>query len=119
MPRPSHDASEPMSSEPASALKREAVVFAALAAFGILVLPFAVYGLGLRVFGEYGPDADALSLAIDLWATLGRGEWAAWLLVGSPYLVIQALRLARRLWRVRKPVTRVTDPESDTRNWRL
>ncbi len=100
-------------------LKREALLLAGLLTFGLLVLPFAVYLVGVRVFGEYRADADAFTLAVDLWIALGRGFWAAWVLVLSPYLVIQALRLARRLWRARRPVTGVTNAEHDTRHWRL
>ena len=108
-----------MSSEAMHPLKREAAVFAVLLGVGLLVLPLAVYVVGARIFGEYAPDADALTLAVDLWIALGRGSWAGWLLVLSPYLVIQALRLAGRLWRARKPVTGVTKVDPETRNWRV
>lgn len=100
-------------------LKREAILLAVLAAFGVIALPFGVYVVGAQIIGEYRSGANALSLPIDVWAALGRGHWAAWLLVASPYVVIQALRLALALWRARKPVTHVTDPAPETRNWRV
>lgn len=100
-------------------LKREAIVLAGLLGAGVLLLPFAVYGVGVYVIGEYEPGADAFSFAIDLWLALGRGHWAAWVLVTSPYLCVQALRLAGTLWRSRRPVTRFTESAPDTRNWRV
>lgn len=100
-------------------LRREAIILSALLAFGVLVMPFAIYLVGSRVIGEYRPDANAASLAVDLWGALAGGSWAAWLLVASPYLVVQALRAARALWRGRKPVTHVTNPRRETRNWRV
>lgn len=101
------------------ALKREAMLLSALLACGVLVLPFAVYVVGSRIIGEYRADANAASLALDLWAALGAGHWAAWVLVTSPYLVVQALRAARTLWRGRKPVTQVTNPRRERGNWRV
>lgn len=101
------------------ALKRETLILSALLAFGVLVLPFAIYVVGSQLIGEYRPDATAASLALDLWAALGTGHWAAWLLVTSPYLVVQALRSARALWRGRRPVTQVTNPRRGTGNWRV
>lgn len=99
--------------------RREVILLSALLAFGVLVLPFAVYFVGQRIFGEYEAGANALSFAVDLWAALARGDWAAWVLVASPCLVTQALRAARGLMRRRGRVTRVTDSERDTRNWRV
>lgn len=77
-------------------VKREALLLGALLAVGVFVLPFAIYFVGANIIGEYEPGATALSLAGDLWVALLRGEWAAWLLVASPYVVIQSLRAARR-----------------------
>lgn len=99
-------------------VKREAIMFSALLASGVLVLPFAIYLVGDQLIGEYAPGANGFDLATDLWLALGRGHWAAWLLVASPYLVVQALRAARALWRSRKAVTRITDSPPHARNWR-
>lgn len=100
-------------------VRREAILFSTLLAFGLIVLPFAVYFVGAVVFGEYRPGADAFSLVGDVWAALFEGHWAAWLLVTSPYLVVQLLRAAAALWRGPRSVTPVTDSEPDTRSWRL
>jgi hypothetical protein len=100
-------------------LKREAILLTALLAFGLLVLPFVIYLIGAQLFGEYEPGANAFSFLVDLWLELYRGHRAAWLLVGSPYLVIQGVRLAGVFWRSRKSVTHVTESAPGTRNWRL
>ncbi len=100
------------------AARREGIVLASLLGFGLLLLPFAVYVIGRPIFGEYEPGANAFGLAVDVWTALG-GNWAAWLLVLSPYLVVQLLRAAWVLWRGRKRVTSVTDPQREAGNWRV
>lgn len=102
-----------------STLRREALIFSTLLGFGVLVLPFAVYAVGVRIIGEYEPDATFLSLPVDLWSALATGEWAAWLLVLSPYAVVQTLRGSLRLWRGRRAVTPVTESHPRARNWRV
>lgn len=68
-------------------------------AFGLFVLPIAIYAVGVRVIGSYGPTGGMLDLAESIWGDLlGLAPWA-WLLVLSPYVVVQALRLALRMWR--------------------
>lgn len=101
------------------ALKREVIVFVTLLAVGVLVLPFPIYFVGDRVIGEYGPDATPFSLALDLWAALAGGHWAGWLLALTPYVFVQALRAAWRIWRGSGDVTHVTNPPAETRNWRV
>lgn len=83
--------------------KSELVVFAVLFAFGLLALPALVYLVGLEVVGAYeGPDG-IWSLYAAILAALARGAIAAWLLVLSPYVVIQLLRVLAALHRARRP----------------
>jgi hypothetical protein len=79
--------------------KREVAIAAGLLAFGLIVLPFAVYLVGQRVLGEYGEGDGALALAESIWRDLLAFRLAAWLLVLSPYLTIQLARGVRRIWR--------------------
>jgi hypothetical protein len=81
--------------------KRELVIAAVLLGFGFLALPFAIYWVGSRLIGEYAPDANAFMLAEQLWSDVIRLEPFAWVLVLSPYLVLQIVRITRRVWRAR------------------
>ena len=80
-------------------IKREIAIAAALFAVGLLVLPPAIYWVGRQVAGEYG--GGPLALADQIWADFVRLEPAAWLLVLSPYLLLQLVRLIGRTWRAR------------------
>lgn len=91
--------------------RRELTILLATFGFGFLLVPFLIYWLGVRVLGEYGPGAGVLDLAESIWAEFLRLRPAAWMLVLGPYVVVQALRLFRRIWRVQVPVTLVTNPD--------
>ena len=80
-------------------IKREIAIAAALFAVGLLLLPLAIYWVGRQVAGEYG--GGALALADQIWGDLLRLDPAAWLLVLSPYLALQLVRLIGRTWRAR------------------
>lgn len=79
--------------------QRELALAAGLLAFGLLVLPFAVYVVGQRMLGEYGDGAGPLALAESIWLDLLSLRLPAWILVLSPYLTIQLARGVRRIWR--------------------
>jgi len=79
--------------------QREVTIAAALLAFGLLVLPFAVYFVGQQILGDYGDGLGALALAESIWVDLLSFRLAAWVLVLSPYLTIQLARGVRRIWR--------------------
>ena len=72
---------------------------AALLATGALLLPFAVYAVGQQVFGEYGADGSVGSLLLAVWSGLVQGNPLAWILVLSPYAVIQLFRVSWHLFR--------------------
>lgn len=93
-------------------LRRELTIAAAAFAVGFFVLPPAIYWLGQRVLGNYAPGAGMLDLADQIWGDLLQLAPAAWLLVLSPYLLVQLLRLLRRLLGARNPVKPVTNPTS-------
>jgi len=82
-----------------SALKFELVLAAALLCTGLVLLPVAVYWVGQFVVGEYESGAGMAGLLGAVWDDLGRGSIPAWILVSSPYAVIQLVRLARVLLR--------------------
>lgn len=75
--------------------RRELLLFACLAGFGLLVLPALVYAVGVFLLGEYRPGATVGSFYADLYAELFAPALWAWLLVLGPWLGIQWLRL---LW---------------------
>ena len=80
--------------------QRELSIAAAMLAFGLIALPFAVYVVGQRLLGEYA-GSGAMGLAESLWLDLLAFEPLTWLLVLTPYLVVQLARLVRRVWRRR------------------
>ena len=84
-----------------STWQRETAIAAALLAFGLLALPFAIYLVGQQLLGEYAEGAGALALAESIWLDLLALRLPAWLLVLSPYLLIQLARAVRRIWRRR------------------
>ena len=81
--------------------KRELVIAATLFGCGFLLLPPAIYWVGREVVGEYGGNGGVVALADQIWADFLALEPAAWVLVFSPYLVLQLIRLIRRTWRAR------------------
>jgi hypothetical protein len=92
--------------EPAALLRsnkgwqREVGIAAGLLAFGLLGLPFAIYVVGDQVLGDYA-GSGALGLAESVWLDLAAFYPSAWLLVLSPYIVVQLARGVFRVWRRR------------------
>ena len=56
-----HELDTPVSG--ATNWQREVAIAAALLAFGLLALPFAVYFVGQQLLGDYGDGLGALALA--------------------------------------------------------
>ncbi|MCY3731681.1 MAG: hypothetical protein OXF98_10090 [Rhodospirillaceae bacterium] len=90
-----------MRAKPSSTLKRELLLALWLVGFGLFALPPAVYWVGQQVVGEYTGENGVWGLTFDLWSGVVSANPAALLLVLSPYLIIQTLRLSRRLRRRR------------------
>lgn len=86
----------------ASRLKKEAILFGVLLAFGLLLLPVAIYLVGNTVFGDYG-DGVITDFFASVVARLLAGDLAAVFLVLSPYLIWQTLRLSIAALRRRTP----------------
>jgi hypothetical protein len=89
--------------------RRELLILAVLLVFGLIGLPYSIYAVGALVFGLYEGEGGGGGIALAVWAGLGRFEWAPWLLVSSPYIVIQLWRLSLRVGRSRNRVKPVTD----------
>ncbi len=91
-----------------SRLRKELLVAAALLSFGLTALPVLVYWVGMRVVGEYNPESGLSDFVWHIWSDLAAGSVLAWILIVSPYLIIQLLRLALIFWRRRPDVSSVT-----------
>ncbi len=89
-------------------LTKELLLAAALLGCGLLPLPVLVYWVGIRVVGEYSAEGGLWDLIWHLWSDIATGSLLAWILVASPYLLIQLLRLGRALWRYKPDVSDVT-----------
>lgn len=88
-------------------LRREFTIGALLLFFGIAVLPALIYLVGTVVIGPYEGDGIA-SLYAAILAGAGNLEPVPWLLILSPYLVVQLLRVMLALRRPRRAVKPVT-----------
>jgi hypothetical protein len=81
--------------------QREAALAAGLLAFGAFALPFAIYLVGQQLLGDYAEGAGPLALAENIWLDLLALRLPAWILVLSPYVIVQLARAVRRTWRRR------------------
>lgn len=87
---------------PAARRIRFELIFAAvLLAIGFGLMPLAVYLVGQQILGDYGGGLG--TFYGDLYAALGRGERGAWILLTSPFLGIELLRLLILPLRRRRP----------------
>ena len=75
--------------------RKELLLAVVLVGIGLFALPPAVFWVGQRVVGEYTPEGGLWDLTLDIWAGLFALNPMAWILVFSPYCIIQILRLAR------------------------
>jgi hypothetical protein len=82
-----------------SGLKFELVLAALLFCFGLTLLPLSIYWVGRFVVGPYADEAGVMGLLDAIWTGLGQGQPVAWLLVVSPYVIVQLARVSRALWR--------------------
>jgi hypothetical protein len=89
--------------------KNELILLGSLLGFGLLLLPFVVYVVGMEIVGPYEGEGGPFGLLGSILAAMARGNWAAWILTLSPYLIVQLTRLAVRVLRRSSRVTPVTD----------
>lgn len=76
-------------------LRRELILAGILIAVGALLLPLAIYFTGQALLGPYSDEGHGLGrLYSDIFGDLAGGFLPAWILVLSPWLGIQLLRLA-------------------------
>ena len=79
-------------------VRKEVILVAILLPFGILFMPTAAYIAGGVVFGDYAGDGF-VGFFSTIGAKLMSGHGVAWLLVASPYLIVQCLRFTALGWR--------------------
>ena len=79
-------------------IRKEALLLLILFAAGIVLMPAVIYFIGQMIFGNYGGDGFG-----DFFGTIGKkliaADGVAWLLVASPYLILQCLRITAYAWR--------------------
>lgn len=76
-------------------LRRELILAGILIAVGALLLPVAIYFIGQALLGPYSDEGYGLGrLYGDIFGDLAAGFAPAWILVLSPWLGIQVLRLS-------------------------
>jgi len=79
-------------------VRKEAILLASLLPFGIIFMPTAAYVVGRLAFGDYA-GAGFGGFFASIGAKLLAADGVAWLLVASPYLILQCLRLTVFGWR--------------------
>ncbi|MDJ0794012.1 MAG: hypothetical protein QNI98_07185 [Woeseiaceae bacterium] len=79
-------------------LTKELALLAILLFFGLVLLPIAIWFVGKAVFGAYG-GAGYMDFFGTLSGKIRSGDFVAWFLVLSPYLVWQIIRLTALGWR--------------------
>lgn len=79
-------------------LRRELLLFTALLFAGTVILPAAIFAVGGVVFGDYGGGGYAHFFST-LTSKIRQADVVAWLLVLSPYLAVQGIRLVAAAWR--------------------
>ena len=77
-------------------LRHDALLLTATFAFGVLVLPFAVYLTGTYLLGTYSAGG-AMGFFGDFLRALASMRWYAWSLALGPLAVVA---VARALWRL-------------------
>ena len=92
---------QPTESRGATLVRRELILAGLLVPVGLFLLPVAIYFTGQTLLGSYSEDGQGLArLYGDIFSDLGRGFLPAWILVLSPWLGIQILRLV--IWPLRR-----------------
>ncbi|MDJ0813736.1 MAG: hypothetical protein QNJ23_08405 [Woeseiaceae bacterium] len=84
---------------------RETALFLGLLFVGLVLLPVAIFWIGPRLLGDFGGYGFADFFG-SMAARIRDGDAAAWFLVLSPYLGVQALRLTWLAWRSTRPAAR-------------
>ena len=74
-------------------LIRETALFVGLLFIGFVIVPIAIYWVGPQVLGEFG-GVSYSDFFNTLSARVRNGDGVAWFFILSPYLAVQALRLA-------------------------
>ncbi len=78
-------------------LMRETVIFGLCLVLGWLLIPMAIYLVGIRLLGSY-EHGSYLNFVTDIASGVFSGSWPFWLLVLGPYLGLWTYRLWHRVW---------------------
>ncbi len=85
-------------------LRRELIIAGILIPVGVLLLPIAIYFTGQALLGEYSAEGDGIGrLYGDIFRDVRSGSPLAVILVLSPWLGLQILRIAWRPLRRKRP----------------
>jgi hypothetical protein len=79
-------------------IRKEALLLLILSVVGIVLMPAVIYFIGQIIFGSYGGDGFGGFFGA-IGAKLLAADGVAWLLVASPYLILQCLRITAFAWR--------------------
>lgn len=76
-------------------LRRELIIAGVFILMGAILLPIAIYLIGQSLLGTYSEQGHGIGhLYGDIFSDLRSGFPAAWILILSPWLAVQLLRLS-------------------------
>jgi hypothetical protein len=93
-------------------IRYELLLAGVMFVIGLVPVPVAVYFVGQVIVGPYEGETGLLGLIGQIASDLVSFRPGAWILVLSPYLIVQLLRTLTLGWRKRpRDVTNVTESE--------
>lgn len=91
-------------------MRRQTKTFAILGIAGIILMPVLVYAVGRAFAGPYEGEGGLAGFLLSIYAGLGQGSLAAWILTLAPALLAGSWWLATELLGAISRSTRPVNP---------
>ena len=83
--------------------RKEALIAAISLGLGFVVLPAVIYGVGVKMLGDYGGGPHIGSFYGEFFRNLAAGTGRTWFIGFAPYLLLWILRLVFWRWERKTP----------------
>ena len=84
-------------------VRKEVIIAAVCLGLGFILLPAMIYGVGVKMLGDYGGGPHVGSFYGDFFRNLVSGTARSWLIGFAPYLMLSILRLIFWPWGRKSP----------------